>query len=378
MFESGPLLKVLWKDHASIMASNFLKLLQYEEFADVHICHAGRTIMAHRTLLAASSELFRARLGSPAAAVTAVDLSSLPCVAGLLHGRGPDLVFAELGLIIQIVYRGWVDLRERSIGSLMETARCFQFSNVTEVLQRTIQARASAQPTQQLPHHPSLQHQLQLQQPQPLQTPLSPQSAVPGPAESLDQLAVGELSLRALQEAMEPSCLLAPELADLTHLTPLVPMAVERRPDSPPSLPPPQPPPDCGLRHEDAAGLTAAGLCEVVHHPPPLVELTNESPVPPPPPLPDVSAPDGLADDVIELTEHDHSQQLGQQEHQQDHQQVQQQEQERVQEQERPPGPQDGAPLLRVRTQFELHCPWGLDMAQAGREQHEPEQGKSC
>ncbi|XP_037090814.1 uncharacterized protein LOC119111094 [Pollicipes pollicipes] len=120
------------------MVANFQKILNYEEFADVHVCHMNRSISAHRVVLAASSTLFRQRLWAVSAVPLALELSSLQC-HGLLQSKGHGTVFAELELILHIIYRGWAQLRERSIGSLLETARCLQFDDVCELLQRTVQ-----------------------------------------------------------------------------------------------------------------------------------------------------------------------------------------------------------------------------------------------
>lgn len=108
-----------WNNYHSNLSTVFDQLFQSESFVDVSLVTEGRTIKAHKMVLAASSPYFQ------------TILSETPCEHPIIIVK--DVKWEELQALVDFMYRGEINVGQEQIRPLLKLAEMFQIRGLTDV-----------------------------------------------------------------------------------------------------------------------------------------------------------------------------------------------------------------------------------------------------
>lgn len=108
-----------WTNYHSNLSTVFDQLYQAESFADVTLISEGRSIRAHKMVLAASSPYFQ------------TIFNETPCKHPVVIIK--DVRYEELKALVDFMYRGEINVAQEHIRPLLKLAEMFQIRGLTEV-----------------------------------------------------------------------------------------------------------------------------------------------------------------------------------------------------------------------------------------------------
>lgn len=108
-----------WTNYHSNLSTVFDQLYQAESFADVTLISEGRSIRAHKMVLAASSPYFQ------------TIFTETPCKHPVVIIK--DVRYEELKALVDFMYRGEINVAQEHIRPLLKLAEMFQIRGLTEV-----------------------------------------------------------------------------------------------------------------------------------------------------------------------------------------------------------------------------------------------------
>lgn len=108
-----------WTNYHSNLSTVFDQLYQTESFADVTLISEGRSIRAHKMVLAASSPYFQ------------TIFTETPCKHPVVIIK--DVRYEELKALVDFMYRGEINVAQEHIRPLLKLAEMFQIRGLTEV-----------------------------------------------------------------------------------------------------------------------------------------------------------------------------------------------------------------------------------------------------
>uniref|UniRef100_T1HIU4 Broad-complex n=1 Tax=Rhodnius prolixus TaxID=13249 RepID=T1HIU4_RHOPR len=107
-----------WNNYQSSITSAFENLRDDEDFVDVTLACDGKSLKAHRVVLSACSPYFRELL------------KSTPCKHPVIVLQ--DVMFEDLHALVEFIYHGEVNVRQRSLSSFLKTAEVLRVSGLTQ------------------------------------------------------------------------------------------------------------------------------------------------------------------------------------------------------------------------------------------------------
>ncbi|XP_012533382.1 protein tramtrack, alpha isoform [Monomorium pharaonis] len=112
-----------WNDYQSRIISAFKNLRDNEDFVDVTLACGGKSLKAHRVVLSICSPYFRELL------------KSTPCKHPVIVLQ--DVAFSDLHALVEFIYRGEVNVHQRSLTNFLKTAEVFRISGFTQQADQT-------------------------------------------------------------------------------------------------------------------------------------------------------------------------------------------------------------------------------------------------
>lgn len=108
-----------WNNYHSNLSAVFDQLYQNESFVDVTLVSEGRSIKAHKMVLAASSPYFQ------------TIFFETPCKHPIVIIK--DVKWEELKALVEFMYRGEINVAQEQIRPLLKLAEMFQIRGLTDV-----------------------------------------------------------------------------------------------------------------------------------------------------------------------------------------------------------------------------------------------------
>lgn len=132
-----------WNNYQSSITSAFENLRDDEDFVDVTLACDGKSLKAHRVVLSACSPYFRELL------------KSTPCKHPVIVLQ--DVMFEDLHALVEFIYHGEVNVRQRSLSSFLKTAEVLRVSGLTQqsgAVSMGLDKGANLPDGRGSPHHP--------------------------------------------------------------------------------------------------------------------------------------------------------------------------------------------------------------------------------
>uniref|UniRef100_A0A146L2N0 Broad-complex core protein isoforms 1/2/3/4/5 n=2 Tax=Lygus hesperus TaxID=30085 RepID=A0A146L2N0_LYGHE len=132
-----------WNNYQSSITSAFENLRDDEDFVDVTLACDGKSLKAHRVVLSACSPYFRELL------------KSTPCKHPVIVLQ--DVMFEDLHALVEFIYHGEVNVRQRSLSSFLKTAEVLRVSGLTqqsEAVSMGLDKASTLSDGRGSPHHP--------------------------------------------------------------------------------------------------------------------------------------------------------------------------------------------------------------------------------
>ncbi|XP_066907163.1 broad-complex core protein isoforms 1/2/3/4/5 isoform X2 [Halyomorpha halys] len=132
-----------WNNYQSSITSAFENLRDDEDFVDVTLACDGKSLKAHRVVLSACSPYFRELL------------KSTPCKHPVIVLQ--DVMFEDLHALVEFIYHGEVNVRQRSLSSFLKTAEVLRVSGLTQqsgAVSMGLDKGANLADGRGSPHHP--------------------------------------------------------------------------------------------------------------------------------------------------------------------------------------------------------------------------------